>query len=145
MCALSCGVAERQLELLAEYTTRRQQFDRPIASFQAVAHRAADAYIAVEAIKLVTWQAAWRLDAGRTALREVALAKYWAAEAGQAVANAAQHLHGGMGFDRGYPLFRYYLWAKNLELGLGGAAVHLSRLGALFSEKSAPDIKEGLR
>ncbi len=135
-CVIAGGVAQRQLELISEYTVRRQQFERPIASFQAVAQRAADAYIAVEAIKLTTWQAAWRLSAGLPADKEVALAKYFAAEAGQAVANAAQHLHGGMGVDRGYPLYRYYLWARQLELSLGGAAVHLSRLGAALAKET---------
>jgi len=133
LCALACGVASRQLELIAEYTSQRQQFGRPIASFQAVSQRAADAYIAVESMRLSTWQAAWRLDAGLPAEKEVAVAKYVAAEAGQAVANAAQHLHGGIGFDRAYPLYRYYLFARQLELSLGGAAVHLSRLGAALA------------
>ena len=59
----------------------------------------------------------------------VAVAKYWAAEAGQRVGYACQHLHGGIGSDVDYPLHRYYLWAKQSELALGSAPVQLERLG----------------
>jgi alkylation response protein AidB-like acyl-CoA dehydrogenase len=58
------------------------------------------------------------------------LAKYWAAEAGARIAGAAQHLHGGMGVDLDYPIHRYFLWAKSLELELGAATPQLVRLGA---------------
>jgi hypothetical protein len=134
LCALQLGVAERALRITAGYTSTRKQFDRPIATFQAVAQRAADAYIDVEAIRLTTWKAAFRLDAGLPAAEAVAIAKVWAAEAGHRVAYAAQHLHGGIGFDTDYPLHRYYLWSKQIELTLGPASVHLARLGAALAE-----------
>jgi alkylation response protein AidB-like acyl-CoA dehydrogenase len=130
LCAFELGVAERALAMTAAYTTQRQQFDRPIATFQAVSQRAADAYVDVETVKLATWNAAWRLEHGEPAAREVAIAKYWAAEAGHRVVYAAQHLHGGMGFDLDYPLYRYYLASRQIELTLGGATVQLARLGA---------------
>jgi alkylation response protein AidB-like acyl-CoA dehydrogenase len=127
---MELGVAERALRMTAEYTTTRRQFDRPIATFQAVAQRAADAYIDVEAIRVATWHAAYRLSAGLPATEAVAIAKYFACEAGHRVVYAAQHLHGGIGFDLDYPLHRYYLWSKQIELTLGSAATHLARLGA---------------
>jgi alkylation response protein AidB-like acyl-CoA dehydrogenase len=130
LCAFELGVAERALAMTAADTTQRQQFDRPIATFQAVSQRAADAYVDVETVKLATWNAAWRLEHGEPAAREVAIAKYWAAEAGHRVVYAAQHLHGGMGFDLDYPLYRYYLASRQIELTLGGATVQLARLGA---------------
>jgi alkylation response protein AidB-like acyl-CoA dehydrogenase len=74
-------------------------------------------------------QAAWRLSVDLPASREVAIAKYWAAVGGQRVVHAAQHLHGGMGVDRDYPLHRYFLRAKQLELFLGGATRQLQLLG----------------
>ena len=83
--------------------------------------RAADAYIDAEAVRLTAWQAAWRLAEGLPATSEVAVAKYWADEGAQRVVHAAQHLHGGMGVDRDYPLHRYYLLVKHLALTLGGA------------------------
>jgi alkylation response protein AidB-like acyl-CoA dehydrogenase len=129
LCSLQLGVAERALRMTAEYTSSRQQFGRPIGSFQAVHMRAGDAFIQVEAMRLTCAEAAWRLDQEREAASQVAVAKYWAAEGGQFVGYAAQHLHGGIGIDVDYPLHRYYLWAKQLELCLGSAPVQLARLG----------------
>jgi alkylation response protein AidB-like acyl-CoA dehydrogenase len=129
LCALELGVAERALRITAEYTKERKQFDRPIGSFQAVQQRAADAWIDVEAIRLTTWQAAWRLDRGLPARDEVTVAKFWAADAGHRIVYAAQHLHGGIGVDVDYPIHRYYLWSKALELTLGSGARQLARLG----------------
>lgn len=130
LCAMELGVTERVLRMTAAYTTTRQQFDRPIATFQAVAQRAADASIDVETIRVTTWQAAWRLAEGLPASQAVSMAKFWAAEAGHRVVYAAQHLHGGMGYDLDYPLHRYYLWSKQIELTLGNASTHLARIGA---------------
>lgn len=133
LCALQAGIAERVLHMTADYTKTREQFGRPIGSFQAVAHRAADMYIDTEAIRLTMWQAAWRLAQGLPAAEEIAAAKFWAAEAGQRVVYAAQHLHGGIGVDTDYPLYRYFLWAKAIELSLGGATQQLVRLGAAMA------------
>lgn len=132
LCALQLGVAERALAMTASYTSTRQQFDRPIATFQAVAQRAADAYIDVEAVRLTMWRAAWLLSEGRDdeARLAVPIARWWAAEAGHRVAYAAQHLHGGIGFDVSYPLGRCYLWSRLIELTLGSASSHLARAGA---------------
>jgi alkylation response protein AidB-like acyl-CoA dehydrogenase len=129
----AAGVCETAVRMTAEYTKTREQFERPIAMFQAVSQRAADAYIDTEAVRLTAWQAAWRLDAGLPAAAEVAVAKFWAAEGGQRVVHAAQHLHGGIGVDRDYPLHRYFLWAKHIELTLGGATAQLLRLGSLLA------------
>lgn len=133
--AFMTGVAEAALKLTADYTTTREQFGRPIATFQAVGQRAANAFIDTQAIRLTTLHAAWLLDAGRDAAKEVAVAKFFASEAGQRVTRAAQHLHGGMGVDRDYPLHRYYLWSKQLELTLGGASRQLTSLGRILAEE----------
>ena len=129
------GVAEQALKLTAEYTTTREQFERPIATFQAVGQRAANAFIDTEGIRLTTLKAAWTLGDGRPAGKEVAVAKYFAADAGQRVVRAALHLHGGIGVDRDYPVHRYYVWAKQLELTLGGASKQLSDLGRLLADE----------
>ena len=71
---------------------------------------------------------------GRPAEREASIAKFWAAEAGARVAATAQQVHGGIGIDISYPLFRYFLWAKQNELALGSASQHLARLGSTYSE-----------
>jgi 3-oxocholest-4-en-26-oyl-CoA dehydrogenase beta subunit len=133
-CAFELGVARRALIMTAQYASERQQFNRPIGSFQAVAQRAADAYVDVETIRLTVFRAAWLLDQGRDAKREVAVAKLVAAEAGHRVVCAAQHIHGGIGFDRDYPLHRYFLASKQNEFTLGSASHHLARLGRLLAE-----------
>jgi 3-oxocholest-4-en-26-oyl-CoA dehydrogenase beta subunit len=134
LCAIQLGVAERALRIAASYTTEREQFGRPIGSFQAVQQRMADAFIDVEAIRWTMWQAAWLLGQGRAPGREAGIAKFWAAEAGARVAATAQQVHGGIGIDTTYPLFRYFLWAKHNELTLGSASAQLARLGANYSE-----------
>jgi alkylation response protein AidB-like acyl-CoA dehydrogenase len=134
LCAIQLGVAERALRIAASYTTEREQFGRPIGSFQAVQQRMADAFIDVEAIRWTMWQAAWLLGQGGQPGREAGIAKFWAAEAGARVAATAQQVHGGIGIDITYPLFRYFLWAKHSELTLGSASAQLARLGAAYSE-----------
>jgi alkylation response protein AidB-like acyl-CoA dehydrogenase len=133
LAATAVGVCEAALRMTADYTKTREQFGRPIATFQAVGQRAADAYIDTEAVRLTALQAAWRISADLPADAEVAIAKFWAADGGQRVVHAAQHLHGGMGVDRDYPVHRYFLWAKHLELSLGGATQQLLRLGDILA------------
>ena len=125
VCAAQLGVAERALEITAEYARSRVQFGRPIGSFQAVAQRLADAHIDVEALRLTTWQAASLLAEDRPAAAEVATAGFWAAEAGHRVLHTAVHVHGGVGIDVEYPLHRYFLAAKYHEFLLGGATEQL--------------------
>lgn len=134
LCAMQVGVTERALKIAAAYTSQREQFGRPIGSFQAVQQRLADAFIDVESIRWTTWHAAWLIAEGRPAAREAAIAKFWAAEAGARVVASAQQVHGGMGIDVTYPLHRYFLWAKQIELSLGSAPQQLARLGATYPE-----------
>jgi alkylation response protein AidB-like acyl-CoA dehydrogenase len=136
-CAAMSGLAAEAVRITGEYTSSREQFGRPIATFQAVGQRAADAYVDAQAIRLTMLQAAWRLAAGFPADREVAVAKYFAALGGQRVVHAAAHLHGGMGVDRDYPLHRYFLLAKQLELSLGGASRQLVALGGMLAAEGA--------
>ncbi|MGH3958585.1 acyl-CoA dehydrogenase family protein [Mycobacterium sp.] len=134
LCAIQLGVSERALRMTAEYTSGREQFGRPIGSFQAVQQRMADAFIDVEAIRWTTWHAAWLIAQGRPADRAARIAKFWAAEAGARVAATTQHVHGGIGIDTSYPLYRYFLWAKHNELALGPASAQLARLGSTYPE-----------
>jgi len=137
LCAFATGLTSEALRLTAEYVKTRKQFDQPIATFQAVAQRAADAFIDTEAVRLTALQAAWRIDAGLPAEAAVAAAKVWAASGGARVVRAAQHLHGGVGVDREYALHRYYVFARRLELTLGGATQQLRRLGRLIADDAA--------
>ena len=133
LCSMAAGVCDAALALTSEYVKSRKQFDQSIAMFQAVGHRAADAYIDAEAVRLTAQQAAWRIAEGRPADSQVAIAKFFAAEAGSRVLLAAQHLHGGVGVDRDYALHRYYVYGKQLELALGGATAHLRSLGRMLA------------
>ena len=133
LCMMMAGAARAAIGLAAGYTKQRHQFDRPIATFQAVSQRAGDSYIDAEAIWLTAYQAAWRLSAGLPADREIAIAKYWASEGGFRVVHAAVHVHGGVGVDRDYPLHRHFLAARHIELTLGHAEEQLADLGRLIA------------
>ncbi len=133
MCVLQSGCCQAALALTAAYTSTREQFGKPIATFQAVGQRAADAYVDTEAVRLSAWQAAWRLAEELPAAEALAVAKFWADDGAQRVVHGAQHLHGGVGVDRDYPLHRYYLITKQLAPTLGGATPSLLRLGALIA------------
>jgi alkylation response protein AidB-like acyl-CoA dehydrogenase len=135
LCMLQAGLCAKALKLTAEYTTGREQFGKPVATFQAVAQRAADAYIDTEGVRLSAYHAAWRLAEGLPAANEVAVAKFWAADGGTRVMRAAQHLHGGIGMDTDYPLHTFTTWTKQIELTLGSATPSLVRLGRAIADE----------
>jgi acyl-CoA dehydrogenase len=137
LCAQQLGVVGKALEMTSEYSKTRVQFERPIATFQAVGQRMADGYIDVEGVRLTTWQAAWRLSEGLPAATEVEVAKFWAAEAGHRIAHTAVHIHGGMGVDVDYPLHRYFIAAKQIEFTMGGATEQLLAIGRTLATEPA--------
>ncbi|MEX0875462.1 MAG: acyl-CoA dehydrogenase family protein [Actinomycetota bacterium] len=137
LCALQLGVCERALELTAEYSKTRVQFDRPIATFQAVGQRLADAYIDVEGVRLTLWQAVWRLTEGLPCDQEIDTAKFWASDAGHRIAHTTVHVHGGMGIDLDYHAHRYFVAAKRIEFVLGTATDHLRALGSALAAEPA--------
>lgn len=132
-CADQVGVVSGALDRTAEYAREREQFSRPIGSFQAVAQRLADGYIDVRAATLTALQAAYLVGAGEPAGTELATAKFWAAEAGHRVAHTAVHVHGGVGIDTSHPLHRYFLRAKQNEFATGSATTALRRIGAALA------------
>jgi acyl-CoA dehydrogenase len=132
--AVAAGVADHGLRITAEYATNRHQFERPIATFQAVGQRMADGFIDAEAMRLTMLQAATVLgepgaDEARIA-DVVAVAKYWASQGGSRVGHTGLHIHGGISIDLDYPIHRHFLWSKQLELTLGSGTEQLARLGA---------------
>jgi alkylation response protein AidB-like acyl-CoA dehydrogenase len=137
LCAHQLGIADQSMRMTASYTAERKQFGVPIATFQAVGHRAANCYIDVECLRLNAYQAASLLDSGADATTEVQIAKIWAGDVGHRVSYASQHLHGGMGIDRDYPLWRLCLWARHNELMLGGSSRHLAELGSRIAAGEA--------
>ncbi len=130
LCALQVGVCESALRQTADYLNNRHQFGRPLSTFQGTMLRAADAAIDIEAMRVTWLDAAWHFDTGRDATDATRVAKWQASERGQRTVFATQHLHGGMGADITYPIHRYFLWGKQIELLLGGPSRQLSLLGA---------------
>jgi len=133
-CMMAVGVAEKAMRMTAQYTSERKQFGVPIATFQAVGQRAADCYIDVQCLRLVTQQAVALLEQEKPATLQVQVAKIWAGEVTHRVSQAAQHLHGGAGVDRDYPLFRYCLWCKQAELSLGNSSQLRNELGKVLAQ-----------
>lgn len=133
LVATMLGVCEGALALTAAHVTERHQFGSPIGTFQAVAHRCADAYVDTEAIRLTTLQAVWQLGEDLDGADAIAIAQFWATEGGHRVVHAAQHLHGGIGVDVDYPVHRYFRWEKVLEALLGGAHRALASLGGTLA------------
>jgi 3-oxocholest-4-en-26-oyl-CoA dehydrogenase beta subunit len=139
LAALSLGACEEATRMAAEYTSSREQFGKPLSTNQGVVLKAADAYIAMNAMRATLWQAAWRLDEGLDAEKAVEVAHWWASDGGHRVVHITQHLHGGMGADIDYPVHRYFLWAKEVTDLLGGPSAHLARLGDLIAAEAEAD------
>lgn len=124
--ALDCldlvGVAEAVIDRTVDYTRMREQFGRPIASFQAAQHLVADMHIAVAAARLAAWSAVFWIGKGRSAVRETAVARMRAAEVKKITLDAHQ-LHGGMGYVVDTGLYRFSERARILATLGGGADI----------------------
>ncbi len=137
ICAHQLGASDCAMRMAASYTSQRQQFDVPVATFQAVGHRMADCYVDVECLRLATYQAVSLLASEVAATTEVQIAKIWAGDTGHRVSYATQHVHGGTGIDRDYPLWRYCLWLRHNEMTMGCSAEQQSALGARLAKGEA--------
>ena len=138
LAAMAVGICDKMMRITGQYTSEREQFGRAIATFQAVSHRVADCFIDVECLRLVTQQAASLLDQGRPAEEAVLMAKIWCGDVTHRVSQASQHCHGGTGVDRDYPLFRYCLAARQIELTAGTSAKLTDELGRGISAQYLP-------
>ena len=127
------GVTEGALRLTADYAKTREQFGRPIGTFQAVGQRLADGFIDVLCQRLALWQAVWRLSEGLEASTEVAVAKLWAADAGHKLAHTTVHVHGGVGIDLDGEAHRYFTSAKRFEFVWGAATEQALKIGRAFA------------
>jgi 3-oxocholest-4-en-26-oyl-CoA dehydrogenase beta subunit len=138
LAALQLGVLAEALRRAAGYVSERQQFGRPIGSFQAVQHRLADCYIDIEALRSVSLRARWALQEECAAPAEVLAAKWWTAHAGHRVSHAVQHVHGGLGADLEYPIHAFFLRATELGSALGTGSAVLARIGAELAAGRVP-------
>lgn len=144
LAALQVGVCAGALDRTVEHVTTREQFGKPLAARQGVMMRAAEAYMDTEAIRVTTWEAAWRMDQGEDATAQALVARWWASEAGKRAVHACQHLHGGTGSDIDHPIHRHFLWGRQIDVSLGSGIQQLAALGALFAQDHGP-MTEGAR
>ena len=119
VAAMGVGLAQGAYDLAAAYARERQQFGRPIASFQAVRFRLADMATEIEAGRNLVYKAAWLKDQGRPFALEAAMAKLYTGELSHRVANWALQIHGGYGFMDEFAISRLYRDQKILEIGEG--------------------------
>ncbi|HEY2641464.1 MAG TPA: acyl-CoA dehydrogenase family protein [Streptosporangiaceae bacterium] len=129
-CAVADGALAAALDLTTTHLRTREQFGRPLATFQAAAQQIADVYATARTLHLVATSACWRLDTGRDAARDADIAAYWLAQYVPAAMRSCHHLHGGVGMDVTYPLPRYSALVTDLAALVGGAEARLDRLAA---------------
>ena len=139
-CCLADGALAAALALTTEHVAARQQFGRPLATFQAVAQHIAGVSIASRTLHLAALSGCWRLDSGRDADPDLDVAAYWLADQAPTALRTCHHLHGGTGMDVSYPLHRYSALVKDLVRLVGGADYRLGLLGAGLAAEEAPDV-----
>jgi len=121
--ALAVGLAQAALDASVPYAQTREQFGRPIGSFQGVAFMVADMATEIEAARSLVWKSAWLKDQGRDYGLVAAEAKLFASEVSSRATNAAIQIHGGYGYTTDYPVERYLRDAKLTEIGEGTSQV----------------------
>jgi short/branched chain acyl-CoA dehydrogenase len=119
VAAMGVGLAQGAYDLAFSFAKEREQFGKPIASFQAVQFKFADMATEIEAGRALVYKAAWLKDQGREFAREAAMAKLFTGELSARVVGEALELHGGAGFMEESPISRLYRDQKVLEIGEG--------------------------
>jgi len=142
LCAEMVGGMQWVLDTAVEYAKTRQQFGRPIGSFQAVQHMCADMLLLTESARSAAYYAAWALtenDPG--ASLAVSMAKAYCSDAHREVANRGVQVHGGIGFTWEHDLQLYYKRSKSSETLFGDATYHRERIARLVVDGGAPEAK----
>jgi short-chain 2-methylacyl-CoA dehydrogenase len=119
VAAMGVGLAQGAYDLAHDYAKEREQFGKPIASFQAIRFKLADMATEIEAGRALVYRAAWLKDQGRPFALEAAMAKLYTGELSNRVANAALQIHGGFGYMEESAVSRLYRDQKILEIGEG--------------------------
>ena len=127
--ALAVGLAQAGLDASIPYARTREQFGRPIGTFQGVAFMVADMATEIEAARSLVWKAAWLKDQGRDYSLVAAEAKLFASEVSARATNAAIQIHGGYGYVTDYPVERFMRDAKLTEIGEGTSQVQRLVIG----------------
>jgi len=136
LAAEMLGAAERVTELAVEYAKQRVQFARPIGSFQAVKHRAADMHMDVESIRNAVYYAAWAIERDHPdASLAASMAKAYASDAFRRVSASGIQVHGGIGFTWEHDMHLYFKRAKASEVAFGSADHHRERMARLLEKR----------
>ncbi len=128
--AFAAGLVAGALKLTANYVANREQFGRPLSTFQTVAAQLAEVYIASRTLALASNSVIWRLAEDRDADDDLDVLGYWLTSQAPPAMQTCHHLHGGMGMDITYPMHRYYSSIKDLTRLLGGPSHRLDLVGA---------------
>ncbi len=123
IAALAVGLAQGAYEAARDYAQERRQFGQPIAGFQAVQWKLADAATRIEAARLLTYRAAHLKDRGARMTRESAMAKLYASEVAVQVAEDGVQVHGGYGFVKDYPAEKFFRDVKLTTIGEGTSEI----------------------
>jgi alkylation response protein AidB-like acyl-CoA dehydrogenase len=123
IAALSVGLAQGAYEAARHYARERRQFGKPIAAFQAIQWKLAEAATRIEAARLLTYRAAYLKDHGQRMTRESSMAKLYASETAVRVADDCVQIHGGYGFVKDYPAEKYFRDVKLLTIGEGTSEI----------------------
>jgi alkylation response protein AidB-like acyl-CoA dehydrogenase len=123
IAALSLGIAEGAFEASLQYSKEREQFNKPISSFQGISFKLADMATQIEAARLLTFKAADLKNKGQKVTLAGAQAKYYASEVAVSAANEAVQIFGGYGFTKDYPVEKYYRDAKLCTIGEGTSEI----------------------
>jgi alkylation response protein AidB-like acyl-CoA dehydrogenase len=135
-CAVADGALAAALELTTGHIGTREQFGRPVATFQAAAQHVAGVYIAARTLHLAVTSACWRLAEGLDAGPDLDVAAYWLASRAPEAMLTCHHLHGGMGMDVTYPLPRLSGLVKDMVRLVGGTDYRLDRLAGHTAGRS---------
>jgi 3-oxocholest-4-en-26-oyl-CoA dehydrogenase beta subunit len=130
-CAQMVGGMERVLEMTVAYAKDRNAFGHPIGAFQSVQHRCADMLVDADSSRIITYRAAWLLNEGLPADKEVAIAKAWVSQAYRRVVTTAHQVHGAIGFTEDHILHWYTRRARAQEMSFGDVNYHLDKIAAL--------------
>jgi alkylation response protein AidB-like acyl-CoA dehydrogenase len=133
-CAYLVGLAQMDFEISVQYAKDRIQFGRPIGSFQAIQHKAADMVTDVDGARFIMYRAAWSVDEDEAdADMNVHMAKAWCSEATRRVVAHGQQIHAGIGFTKDYKIQLYFRRQKAAELAWGDADYHRELVAADLS------------
>jgi hypothetical protein len=123
IAALSLGISKGAYEAALKYAKEREQFDQPIANFQAIAFKLADMFTQIQASEVLIYQASDLKNRGEKMTKESAMAKYYASEACVRIATEAVQIFGGYGYTKDFPVEKFYRDSKLCTIGEGTSEI----------------------